>query len=125
MAMFDARAAAEAAAARQGDELFEFVGLDGATHAMPPATAMTAGQIRRFTEGDFGVLTEVVGPEVGAAIEELPMGVFDQLVEAWMEASEPVGKSGSASPATRTGGTPSKRTSRSGASNSPRSRSGK
>jgi len=116
MAMFDARAAAEEHALRHGDEVFDFVGMDGDTYSLPPISTLTARQARRLQDGDFDVLTEIAPPEVCAAIDDLPVGVLEELGEAWSSAVGETGKSGSASSKTPRRGTPSKRTSRSAAS---------
>lgn len=115
MAAFDARAAAEAHAKQHGGELFEFVGMDGETYYLPPVSTVTTGQAKRLMGGDLTVLEEVASAEACAALDELPIGVFEDLGNAWYESAEEAGKSGSASRSTRNGGTPSKRTSRSGA----------
>lgn len=116
MAMFDARTAAAEHAARHGDEVFEFVGMDGETYYLPPQSTLTARQARRLMAGDFDVLADVATPEACAALDDLPVGVLEELGVAWGEAAEPAGKSGSVSSKTPSSGTQSKRTSRSAAS---------
>jgi hypothetical protein len=118
MAMFDARAAAEAHAEAHGEELFEFKGMDGKTYFLPPFSTLTTGQAKRLQAGDFDTLAEVADEEACAAIDDMPIAVLEDLGESWSEGASDTGKSGSASPRTSNGGKPRRRTSRSGASTS-------
>lgn len=117
MAAFNARQAAEEHAARHGAEVFEFIGMDGKTYVLPPVSTVTTGQAKRLLAGDLSILNEIASPEACAALDDLPIGVFEDLGNAWYESAEEAGKSGSASPSTRNSGTRSTRTSRSAARN--------
>ncbi|WP_199553197.1 hypothetical protein [Streptomyces sp. N35] len=77
---FDARRVA----GEQASKPFEFTGMDGATYELPNINTVTGAQAKRMKAGDDSVFEEIASPRVVRAMDEMPVGVQESLVRAWI-----------------------------------------
>ncbi|MGW0933662.1 hypothetical protein [Streptomyces sp. NPDC002666] len=92
---FDARKIA----AEQSTVPFQFIGMDGQTYELPNINTLTGTQGKRLKGGDESVMEEIADPDAYAALDEMPLGVQEQLSRAWVAAGGDSGKE--ASPSSR------------------------